>query len=202
MKKKEQKELPSWRDDEIISAKTKMSHDVADWLNQTLVPLCQKCKVELSEETYIDYVQDFNNVGAVYVDNAIKSVDNSYLADAVRDSAQKRFSEILEQYDISLPKPVKYGRGYGGERAKVAPEDVFQYIKFSDGLFDVDDEAIISEHTHIVTSCVFNKAERMCEAINDVFEGRFDVNLLLGMLYYHEGRVTAYPKFNWKLLER
>lgn len=202
MKKKEQKELPSWRDDEIIRAKTKMSHDVADWLNQTLVPLCRECNIKLGEDSYRDYFQDFDLVGEVYIENAVKSVDNSYLADAVRDSASKRFMEIRERYDRALPKPVKYGLGYGGERAKVTPESIIQYLRLSGGEFCVDEEAIVVEHTHYIKSDAYEKVEMMCEAINGVFNGRFDQNLLLGMLYYENGRVRPYTKFNWQLLEK
>ncbi len=200
MKKKEQKELPHWIDEEVVKAKRQMGHNVAHWLNSTLVPICRECEVELTEENHRELLQDFNLVGEIYISRAVESIDNAYLADAVRDSAEKKFAEITERYSSPIPKAVKYGLGYGGERSKITTENIVQYLRLRDGVFDVDEDAILAEHMHFVESEAYERVEKMCEAINDVFKGKFDTQLLLGMLYYKDGFVTPFVRFNWKLL--
>lgn len=196
--------LPTYIDKEIINAKRKMGREVSHWLNCSLVPLCRECGVQLTDDNYSEFIEDYENVGDVYINLSVENIDNEFLADTVRENAKRKFAELLAKYDAKPPRMFSfYILGIGTEQ--MYPATVYPYIILRDGIFDVNEKQIVTDHTHLVNvdSGVYRRVEAMCNDINAVFSSiGFDQNLLLAMLYYNDdGKITPNLKFNYRILK-
>ncbi len=192
-------------DKKAIAGVTRYASDVATYFNRSLVPLCRDCGVTMDESNYRDFMEDFNNVGDIYVESALREINNRFLADSVRESVEKSFKEIMAAHEVRLPsRHTVYKDGLQAETFEA--RDMFGYLTLHKGWFVVNREAIEATYTRRVkaSSEAIRKVQALCDAINTICGGDFSLFPLLPHMIHWDENNKAEPSrnFNYKLIEK